>query len=72
MFYADTTGGNLCALNTDATTRDVFTGAIGVRATIGPAATLELEYGVSGTPAQNVSWISQMVRAAAHWNFEAN
>jgi uncharacterized protein YhjY with autotransporter beta-barrel domain len=72
MFYGDTAGSNLFAINTDATTRDVFTGAIGIRANIGPAATLELEYGVSGTPAQNVSWVSQMVRAAAHWNFEAN
>ena len=76
MFYADAVAGNLYTLNTDATTRDVFTGAVGIRANIGPAATLELEYGVSGTPtqnvSQNVSWISQMVRAAAHWNFEAN
>jgi hypothetical protein len=43
-----------------------------VRARFGNAATLDLEYSLSGTPSAAVAWQSQMVRAMAHWNFEAN
>jgi hypothetical protein len=60
------------AINQDDTTRDIFTGAIGLRTRFGNTATLDLEYNLSGTPSRDVSWQSQMVRATGHWNFEAN
>jgi hypothetical protein len=72
MFYSQTGSGDLYAINQDDTTRDIFTGAVGVRARFGPAATLEIEYSLSGTPSRDVAWQSQMVRATGHWNFEAN
>jgi uncharacterized protein with beta-barrel porin domain len=72
MFYNQTGTSDLYAINTDDTARDIFTGAIGLRARFGNAATLEVEYSLSGTPSRDASWQSQMVRAMAHWNFDAN
>jgi opacity protein-like surface antigen len=56
----------------DDTTRDIFTGAIGLRTRFGNNATLDLEYSLRGTSSRDVSWQSQMVRATGHWNFEVN
>ena len=72
MFYTQTGAGEVYAINQDDTSRDIFTGAIGLRARFGNVATLDLEYSLSGTPSAAVSSQSQMVRAMAHWNFEAN
>jgi uncharacterized protein with beta-barrel porin domain len=72
MFYSQAGAGESYAINQDDTTRDIFTGAIGMRARFGSAATLELEYSLSGTPSRDVTWQSQMVRVMAHWNFDAN
>ena len=72
MFYSQAGAGEIYAINQEDTTRDIFTGAIGLRTRFGNTATLDLEYSVSGTPSRDVSWLSQMVRATGHWNFEAN
>ncbi len=72
MFYNQVGAGGVYALNTPDTTRDIFTGAVGVRARFGSSATIELEYSLSGTPSRDTSWESQTVRAMAHWNFDAN
>ena len=72
MFYNEIGPGGIYTVGQEATTRDVFTGAIGLRARFGGGATLEVEYALSGTPSRDVSWQSQMIRAMAHWNFDAN
>jgi uncharacterized protein YhjY with autotransporter beta-barrel domain len=72
MYYNQTGPGTLYALNQDGTTRNLFTGALGLRARFGTAATLDLEYSLTATPSGDTSWQSQMIRAIAHWNFEAN
>jgi hypothetical protein len=72
MFYSQAGSGEIYSINQDDTTRDIFTGAVGLRTRFGNTATLDLEYSVSGTPSRDVSWLSQMVRATGHWNFEAN
>jgi large repetitive protein len=72
LFYNETGSSQLYAINQGDMTQDIFTGAIGVRARFGSAATLEVEYSLSGTPSGPASWQSQMVRAMAHWSFVAN
>ena len=52
MFYNLTGAGGVYALDTPDTTRDIFTGAIGMRAHFGNAATIEVEYSLSGTPSR--------------------
>jgi hypothetical protein len=72
MFYSETGAGELYAINQGGTAQDIFTASLGVRARIGASTTVELEYGLSGTPSGEVSWLSQTLRAMARWNFEAN
>ena len=72
MYYIQTGPSGIYGLNQDATTRNLFTGAVGLRARFGTAATLDLEYSLTGAPSGNSSWQSQMIRAIAHWDFQAN
>ena len=50
MFYSQAGAGEIYAINQEDTTRDIFTGAIGLRTRFGNTATLDLEYSLSGTP----------------------
>jgi uncharacterized protein YhjY with autotransporter beta-barrel domain len=72
MFYSEAGVGQVYALDQNDMTRDIFSGGLGIRARIGSSATLEVEYSLTGTPSRDLSWQSQMIRAMAHWNFEAN
>ena len=68
LYYNDTGPGTVYAVNQADAARDIFTGVIGMRTTLGSAATFDFEYGASGEPSSETNSISQTVRTAVHWN----
>ncbi len=72
LFYSDTGAGTLYSITQPDTTRDIFSGVVGVRALMGTAASVDVEYGASGDPSSDTSSITQTVRTKVHLNFDGN
>ena len=69
MYFSDLGAGTSYRLDQGAASRNLVTGAIGLRARFGVSGMVEVEYGRSGSPERFASWQSQIIRATARWGF---